>query len=95
HIELDDPHGVYLGCSKTQGKIMLDPFYVGQNRLTSFFMEAGRPGSGKSVLAKMLNDIAFARGGFTRTFDVANEYAKQCRSQGGLVISLDGSENRI
>ncbi|MBS0935695.1 ATPase [Lactiplantibacillus plantarum] len=95
HIELDDPHGVYLGCSKTQGKIMLDPFYVGQTRVTSFFMEAGRPGSGKSVLAKMLNDIAFSRGAFTRTFDVANEYAKQCKLQGGLVISLDGSENRI
>lgn len=95
HIELDDPRGAYIGCSKTQGKIMLDPFYVGGNRLTSFFMEAGRPGSGKSVLAKMLNDLAFSKGAFTRTFDVANEYSKQALSQGGLVISLDGSENRI
>ncbi|WP_413628341.1 DUF87 domain-containing protein (plasmid) [Fructilactobacillus vespulae] len=95
HVKLDDPKGSYFGKSKTNGEIMLDPLYVGQTRLTPFFMTTGRPRFGKSTFSKMLNDDIFMRNGKLRYFDPSGEYVKQTLEQGGKIIDLAGAENRI
>lgn len=95
HVRLDDEGGSYFGFSRTRGQIMLNPLLVDDTRLTPYFMVAGRPRMGKSTFAKKLNDDVFARGGKLRIFDVKGEYIPSARDQGGVVIALDGTENKI
>lgn len=95
HVKLDDPKGSYFGKSRTNGQIVLDPLFIGDTRLTPFFMTTGRPRYGKSTFSKMLNDDVFMRNGKLRYFDPSGEYVQQTLDQGGKIIDLAGSENRI
>ncbi|WP_282802526.1 ATPase [Secundilactobacillus kimchicus] len=95
HVRLDDEGGSYFGFLRTRGQIMLNPLLIDDTRLTPYFMIAGRPRMGKSTFAKKLNDDVFARGGKLRIFDVKGEYIPSAKDQGGVVIALDGTENKI
>ena len=95
HVFLDDPHGSYFGLSKTGGAILLDLFRRTQRRTRTFMFVTGNPKMGKSTFNKKINDDMFARGNKIRNFDVAGEYAEQTRDQGGIIMTLDGRENRI
>ena len=95
HVRLDDTGGSYFGYSRTRGQIMLNPLLVDDTRLTPYFMIAGRPRMGKSTFVKKLNDDVFARGGKLRIFDVKGEYIPSAMDQGGTVIALDGTNNKI
>lgn len=95
HVRLDDEGGSYFGYSRTRGQIMLNPLLIDDTRLTPYFMIAGRPRMGKSTFVKKLNDDVFARGGKLRIFDVKGEYIPSALDQGGVVIALDGTTNKI
>lgn len=92
---LNDPHGIYLGYTKTGGAFIFDQFASIGKRRSYNMMVLGKMGSGKSTTLKMLEEGSFARNMYVRAIDKTKEYEGLVRSQDGVVVNLDGSEGMI
>ncbi|HIX55403.1 MAG TPA: hypothetical protein H9853_10270 [Candidatus Sphingobacterium stercoripullorum] len=95
HQELLDPHGVTLGQTTTEGPFIFDQFAKTPSRSSYNMMILGKMGAGKSTLMKMLEEGAFARNNIIRGIDKTREYEYLIKKQGGVVVSLDGSEGMM
>lgn len=92
---LKDPLGYPYGTTNTGGTFIFDQFRYTKNRRSFNGMVLGKMGFGKSTLMKMMEEATVVRGNFVRIIDKVKEYEKLAKSQGGIVINLDGSEGRI
>ena len=88
---LDDPCGLYLGYTQTDGNVFWDPFYKDEHRLSYDGFVAGKKGSGKSTLLKMLMKMNAMLGNFIRVLDLTGEFTTLAETLGGVVIHMDGS----
>lgn len=95
HQELLDPHGIPLGQTTTEGAFIFDQFAKTNTRSSYNMMVLGKMGAGKSTLLKMLEEGSFARNMYFRGIDKTKEYEYLVKKQGGIVVSLDGSEGMI
>lgn len=92
---LQDPLGYPYGRTNTGGTFIFDQFRYTKTRRSFNGMVLGKMGYGKSTLLKMMEEATVVRGNFIRLIDKTKEYQDLVRSQGGVIINLDGSEGRI
>lgn len=95
HQALRDPLGYPLGTTDTGGTFIYDQFRRTDTRSSYNMAALGSMGKGKSTLLKLLEEASVARGNMIRIIDKVKEYEYLVKSQGGLVINLDGSDGRI
>ncbi|WEV52103.1 ATP-binding protein (plasmid) [Lactobacillus sp. ESL0731] len=93
--ELIDDHGTLIGHTSTNGPFIFDRFAHTPERTSYNTLVLGQMGSGKSTFLKMNEKSDYDRGYYVRLIDKAGEYTKLVKSQGGVVIKLDGSEGMI
>lgn len=93
--DLTDPHGTLYGRTSTNGPFAFDRFAHTPERTSYNTLVLGQMGSGKSTFLKMNEKSDYDRGYFVRIIDKAGEYTKLVKSQGGVVIRLDGKEGMI
>lgn len=89
---LDDPWGMYLGFTRTDGNVFLDTFRKTSQRLSYDGVVAGKKGSGKSTLLKMLMKMNAIIGNYIRVLDLTGEFTKLGVTLGGTVVYMDGSQ---
>jgi energy-coupling factor transporter ATP-binding protein EcfA2 len=92
---LQDPLGYLYGITNTGGTFLFDQFRYTKTRRSFNGMVLGKMGYGKSTFLKMMEEATVVRGNFVRVIDKVKEYEDLAKSQGGIVINLDGSEGRI
>lgn len=92
---LQDPLGYPYGITNTGGTFLFDQFRYTKTRRSFNGMVLGKMGYGKSTFLKMMEEATVVRGNFVRVIDKVKEYEDLAKSQGGIVINLDGSEGRI
>lgn len=92
---LNDPHGLPLGRTTAGGLFSFDQFRSTAERQDFNMLVLGKMGAGKSTLLKMLSQGSFARGMMWRGIDKTKEYVDLVKANGGVVVSLDGSEGMI
>lgn len=93
--ELDDPHGMYLGSTKTGGNVFLDIFQKTMHRLSYDGLLVGKKGSGKSTTLKLLLSMNALQGNYIRVLDCVGEYTDWAKAYGGIVVTLDGTDGRV
>lgn len=93
--DLTDAHGTLYGRTSTKGPFVFDRFAHTTERTSYNMLVLGQMGSGKSTFLKMNEKSDFDRGYFVRIIDKAGEYTRLVKSQGGVVINLDGKEGMI
>lgn len=89
---LYDPHGTLYGHTKTNGIFMLDKYAHTPERTSYNTLVLGQMGSGKSTFLKMMEKSDFDRNFFVRIIDKTGEYAKLVKSQGGIIVNMDGQD---
>lgn len=93
---LSDPRGAYIGTTFQKGEIMFDPSHTdGMSRLTAYNLIVGDSGTGKSTYMHQNIDPLFARGDIIWTFDSTRRYIDHFKALDGLILTMDGSHNRI
>lgn len=92
---LDDPTGLFLGTTKTDGNVIFDIFTKNESRKSYNALICGLMGSGKSTLIKtLLMDNAIVDNTI-RVLDIVGEFKTEIKALGGKVVSLDGSDGII
>ncbi len=95
HTSITDEEGAFIGTTETGGPVYLDMFKVDSQRKSFNSIVFGMMGSGKSTFLKVLEEEQFARNNFIRGFDKAGDFRQVVKSQGGKMVSLDGSQGMI
>lgn len=95
HQSLQDPLGYPIGTTDTDGTFIFDQFRYTSTRRSFNAVVLGKMGNGKSTFLKLMEEATQARGNYIRIIDKVKEYEHLVKSQGGLVINLDGSDGRI
>lgn len=93
--QLDDPYGFHIGVSSTGGNVLYDQFRKTLTRLSFDTLIVGKKGSGKSTLMKLMLENNAIIGNYIRVIDVTGEFSDLARSNGGAIVTLDGSSGII
>lgn len=91
----NDASGVMLGRDRDGGLVLLDMWGRSKDRTNSNWTILGKPGTGKSYLAKMLLLREYAQGSKIIIIDPEREYRKMCQLLGGSWINVAGGQGRI
>lgn len=92
---INDASGTMLGRDRGGGLVILDIWQRGSDRTNSNWTILGKPGTGKSYLAKMLLLREYAQGARVIIIDPEREYKKMCQLLGGSWVNVAGGEGRI
>lgn len=95
HTYLSDPTGFPLATTATGGSFVWDLFTVNGKRTFYNMIVLGNMGMGKSTLLKLIEEDAFAKNYFIRGYDKVRDYEYLTKEQGGLYITLDGSDGKL
>lgn len=95
HTYLSDPTGFPLATTATGGSFVWDLFTVNGKRTFYNIIVLGNMGMGKSTLLKLIEEDAFAKNYFIRGYDKMRDYEYLTKEQGGLYITLDGSDGKL
>lgn len=96
HKSLEDPYGMYLGRTSTNGVVLFDRYLNdNRNRKYSHTFLFGQMRYGKSTLLKKLLEDDFNRNNFIRGFDKAGDFEEVVADKGGAYIDLAGKNGRI
>jgi energy-coupling factor transporter ATP-binding protein EcfA2 len=93
--QLDDPYGFPVGVSSTGGNVIFDQFKKSRTRLSYDTLIAGKKGSGKSTLMKLMLENNAIIGNYIRVIDVTGEFSDLACENGGVIVTLDGSSGII
>lgn len=93
--QLNDPTGVYLGTTDTNGNVLFDLFTKTNQRKSYNAVVFGTMGAGKSTLLKKLVLDNAIQGQTIRVLDVVGEFKDLVKTLGGKTISLDGTSGMI
>lgn len=93
--QLVDPYGFFLGQTSTGGNVFFDLYRKTQNRLSYDMLIAGKKGSGKSTLMKLLVENNAIIGNYIRVIDITGEFSDLARSLGGKIITMNGKDGII
>ncbi len=92
---INDASGIMLGRDRDGGLVILDIWQRGGDRTNSNWTILGKPGTGKSYLAKMLLLREYAQGARVIIIDPEREYKEMCQRLGGSWINVAGGRGRI
>ncbi|CAM4284885.1 hypothetical protein [Weissella hellenica] len=93
---LADPRGANLATTFQGGEVTFDPSLSdGKHRTTAYNLIVGDAGSGKSTWMHQQLDPLFARGDTIWLFDRTRRYVPHVQQLGGLILTMDGSQNRV
>lgn len=92
---LNDASGILLGRDRDGGLVVLDMWKRSGDRTNSNWTILGKPGTGKSYLAKMLLLREYAQGARVIIIDPEREYRKMCQLLGGSWVNVAGGQGRI
>ena len=96
HKSLEDPYGMYLGRTSTNGVVLFDRYMNdNRNRKYSHTFLFGQMRYGKSTLLKKLFEDDYNRDNFIRGFDKAGDFEEVVADKGGAYIDLAGKNGRI
>jgi len=92
---INDASGIMLGRDRDGGLVIIDIWQRGGDRTNSNWTILGKPGTGKSYLAKMLLLREYAQGARVIIIDPEREYKEMCKLLGGSWINVAGGRGRI
>lgn len=92
---INDASGIMLGRDRDGGLVILDMWQRGGDRTNSNWTILGKPGTGKSYLAKMLLLREYAQGARVIIIDPEREYKGMCLLLGGSWVNVAGGRGRI
>ncbi|MGK4017872.1 type IV secretion system protein VirB4 [Weissella paramesenteroides] len=93
---LADSRGANLATTFQGGEVTFDPSHSdGKHRTTAYNLIIGDAGSGKSTWMHQQLDPLFARGDTIWLFDRTRRYFPHVNQLGGLILTMDGSQNRV
>lgn len=93
HTSLMDPHGVYLGETRTGGAVNFDLLQEDDVRNTPTMLIAGRSKTGKEKFLGKYLDALFAKGHRIFNIDINGSLGNLTEAQGGKVIRMYGGHN--
>ncbi|GAK31059.1 type IV secretion system protein VirB4 [Weissella oryzae SG25] len=93
---ISDPRGTWLGVTFQNGEVAFDPSHSdGQHRNTAYNLVIGGAGTGKTTWMHQNLDPLVARGDTVWVFDRTRRYVDHIKNLGGLILTMDGSQNMV